>query len=252
MVSSDYNEDWNKPLRQLKPGDKKIWSVTKKMMNKNPNQIDFLRIDDRYITSASDISTALVDQFNKNNLLTVHYTHAIDKQVESSVKRIDKIHPSTVSSRDHHVNPAAIQKILSKLRVRKAPGIDGLTNILLKKLPAGAIDVLANIVNVCKDLCYFPNRFKVARVIPLLKQGKDSKCVANYRPISLLSSLGKVFERIIFAELNEFVTERDIIKNEQFGFREHHSTIHQIKRIVNMIRENKKRIRSTGMVLIDI
>lgn len=43
-----------------------------------------------------------------------------------------------------------------------------------------------------------------------------------------------------------------IIKNEQFGFREQHSTVHQIKRIVNMIKENKKCKRSTGMVLIDI
>lgn len=76
--------------------------------------------------------------------------------------------------------------------------------------------------------------------------------MASYRPISLLSSLGKIFERIIFTELNNFVTEKEIIKNEQFGFREQHSTVHQIKRIVNMIKENKKRKRSTGMVLIDV
>lgn len=252
MVSTDYNNDWNKPLSQLKPGDKKIWSVTKKMMNKSPNQIDILRVDDRYITSALDVSSALADQFHKNHLLTIGYRHAIDKQVEKSVKRINEIRPSSVSSTDHHINTAAIQKIVSKLKIRKAPGIDGITNILLKKLPVRAIEVLANIVNVCTDLCYFPNRFKIARVIPLLKQGKDSKCVASYRPISLLSSVGKIFERIIFVELNDFVTDKTIIKNEQFGFREQHSTVHQIKRIVNMIKENKNRKRSTGMVLIDI
>lgn len=156
MISSDYNEDWNRPLRQLKQGDKKVWSVAKKMMNKSPNQIDILLIADRYITSASDISSTLADQFHKNHLLTVDYKHAIDKQVEITVKRIDKIHPSTLFSMEHHASAVVIQKIISNLKVRKAPGIDGLTNILLKRLPKHAIRVLADIVNVCIDLCYFP------------------------------------------------------------------------------------------------
>lgn len=147
------------------------------MSYKNPNRIDILQIYDRYITSPHELATAQADQFYKNHLLTVDSNHLIDKQVEISVKRIrtekNRIHPSSTSSRDHNVNAAAIQKILSKLKIRKAPGIDGLTNIILKKLSVRVIEALAYIVNVCVDLCYFINCFKIAKVIPLLKQGKD-------------------------------------------------------------------------------
>lgn len=252
MVYFDYNENWNAPLRRLKPGDKKVWSLTKKMMNKNPNQIDFLQVGNQFITSPVDVSSALADQFEKNHLLTVDYRHRIDKEVEKIVRRIDRMHPATIRNKEHHTSLANVWKIISKLKIRKAPGIDGIPNILLKRLPEIAIQILTNIVNTCIDLCYFPHHFKTAKVIPILKEGKDRKSAISYRPISLLSTIGKIFERVIFIQMNTFVNEKDIIKAEQFGFREGHSTVHQIKRIVNLIINNKKRKISTGMVLIDI
>ena len=81
---------------------------------------------------------------------------------------------------------------------------------------------------------------------------KDPKCASSYRPISLLSSIGKIFERIIRDKLNNHLTDHSIISDEQFGFREEHSTVHQIKRIVGIIKRNKRNRKSTGMVLLDI
>ena len=69
----------------------------------------------------------------------------------------------------------------------------------------------------------FPNELKIARVIPLYKGG-DSKYLVNYRPVSVLPVFSKIFERLMYDPIMEFLTENYILYNLQFGFRKHHST----------------------------
>lgn len=111
---------------------------------------------------------------------------------------------------------------------------------------------MTKIINACIDLCYFPRHFKIAKIISILKPTKDPKCAASYRPISLLSSVSKILERVLNTKLDVFLTENSAINPKQFGFRAEHSTVHQIKRIVKIISDNKARRRSTGMVLLDM
>ena len=114
------------------------------------------------------------------------------------------------------------------------------------------VSTLTTIFNWCLRNGYFPKQFKTAKVIPILKKGKDKKSAKNYRPISMLNGLDKIFEKIILNGLNEYTEENNILSKEQFGFRKDHSTIHQVKRIVNMITMNKNQRRSTGVVFLDI
>jgi len=69
----------------------------------------------------------------------------------------------------------------------------------------------------------YPSRLKYATVKPLLKKG-DKENVANYRPISLLTSFSKVFERIIYDRLLKHIETNNILAVEQFGFRTSSST----------------------------
>ena len=69
----------------------------------------------------------------------------------------------------------------------------------------------------------FPDELKIAKVIPLFKSGDDSKC-QNYRPVSVLPSFSKIFEKIIYSRLLSFIDKHDIIYKYQFGFRQYHST----------------------------
>ena len=252
MITKDHNDRWNKAVQSIRPGDKKVWSLAKKMMGKNTKSVELLKSGDRYITSDDGIADELAEQFEKNNLLTIDYRHEVDNQVKKSVETIDKICPSKLVNPEHHVNIGKISKIIKKLKVKKAPGLDGVPNILIKRLPLAAVELLTKIVNACIDRCYFPSVFKTAKVIPILKPKKDPKSSISYRPISLLSSIGKIFERVIRDKLNGFLTEKAIIKDEQFGFREEHSTVQQIRRLLNIIAENKKHRKSTGMILIDM
>jgi hypothetical protein len=73
-------------------------------------------------------------------------------------------------------------------------------------------------------LHYFPDQWKEAKVIMLQKPNKDHASPLNFRPITLLNSLGKVFENIILKRLNFKIKKLQIIRNDQHGFRKGHST----------------------------
>ena len=69
----------------------------------------------------------------------------------------------------------------------------------------------------------FPDKLKIAKVIPLFKKG-DESLIENYRPIFLLSSISKVFERIVFNQLYKYLDDNNLLFDSQYGFRKHHST----------------------------
>ncbi|GBN99896.1 hypothetical protein AVEN_211115-1 [Araneus ventricosus] len=77
----------------------------------------------------------------------------------------------------------------------------------------------------------------MANIIVLRKPGKYPKFPQSYRPVSLLSSLGKVFEKMLQRRIKEHYEGNNIIPPEQLGFRENHSTVHQLLRVTDTITE---------------
>ena len=69
----------------------------------------------------------------------------------------------------------------------------------------------------------FPNELKVANVIPLYKADDPLK-FNNYRPVSLLSILSKIFEKAMYNRLTDFLETQKLLMEKQFGFRKNHST----------------------------
>ena len=81
----------------------------------------------------------------------------------------------------------------------------------------------------------FPSKFKIAKVIPLLKQG-GPKLASNYRPISLLPTFSKLYEKVIYKRLYSFITSTKIIYPLQFGFQENYSVDHTLISITKALR----------------
>ena len=71
----------------------------------------------------------------------------------------------------------------------------------------------------------FPNLLKNAYVCPIYKKNDVDKC-ENYRPISLLSNISKIFEKIMYTWISNFLEESEILFEKQFDFRKNHSTNH--------------------------
>ena len=79
------------------------------------------------------------------------------------------------------------------------------------------------LINQTMATGYFPEELKLSRVKPLYKNG-DSTLISNYRPISLLPSLSKVYERVVFDQQFQNISKNNLLNVSQYGFRPGHST----------------------------
>lgn len=110
-----------------------------------------------------------------------------------------------------------------------------ITNRQLKKISEGYVKYITNIANSIFQLEEFPEAWKKAIIIMIPKYGKNPQFPQNYRPISLLSSIAKVIERVILKRIQDECEDRNIIPNEQYGFRYSHSTEQQALRLTETI-----------------
>ena len=83
---------------------------------------------------------------------------------------------------------------------------------------------MISLINLCSSSGIFPDDWKCAKVTPLFKQGEASD-LNNYRRISVISVIAKVFERIFYDQLYNFLNNEDIISTHQSSFRSLHSTV---------------------------
>ena len=123
-------------------------------------------------------------------------------------------------------------------------------NRALKHLPQRAVSLLVHIFNAILLTHYLPIVWKHARVITILKPGKDPALPSSYRPISLLDTIGKLFEKILLARMLHEVSERGLTRDEQFGFRPRHSTSLQLPRLVERTKRNFGEKMLTGAVFL--
>ena len=91
------------------------------------------------------------------------------------------------------------------------------------------------IFNAILRIQYFSKLWKLAQIIMLPKPGKDSHQTASYRPISLLPVFSKILEKIIYDRIKRTIEKKKLIPDHQFGFRNKHSTIEQMHRLINEI-----------------
>ena len=129
---------------------------------------------------------------------------------------------------------------------------DSFPNRALKHLPQQAVSLLAEIFNVVLLTNHFPTVWKHGRVISILKPGKNPALPSSYRPISLLDTIGKLFEKTLLARILHVISERGLMWDEQFGFRPRHSTSLQLARLVERITRNFGEKRVTGAVFLDV
>ena len=98
--------------------------------------------------------------------------------------------------------------------------------------------ILFRTINACNNISLekgiFPNDLKTAKVIPIFKAG-DVDIFTNYRPISILSSFSKIYEKVMYNRLLDFIERYEILYSFQFGFRTKHSTNHALTHLVNKI-----------------
>ena len=125
------------------------------------------------------------------------------------------------------VSENEVYSILASLDVSKATGPDGLSPKLLKEGASSIAPSLTKLFNISLEKAIFPAEWKKAHVTPIFKSG-DASLSSNYRPISLLSCLGKVFERVIFKHTFNFLRDNFVLSEKQSGFMPGDGTVNQL------------------------
>lgn len=249
LVSRDRNNNWQAFLSQADNNPRKMWRASRAMRGKRAAIPSTIWQDNTKIVSDASKAEAIASIFEKAHTTTLHQTHPHDAKVNNFINKFDNRGPFTEAP---DFTAEDIVNACSTLRPFKAPGDDGIMNVLLKNLPPSSINYLRTVFNACLKLNYWPKIFKEAKVVPIPKPGKDNTKAANYRPISLLNTTGKLFEKLIHWRITQHADANNIINDEQFGFRKQHSTSHQILRVTNHIKRNWGLRKSTGMILFDI
>ena len=127
-----------------------------------------------------------------------------------------------------------VKQVVNNLKTKRSSGYDDITNFLLKNIINEIVAPLTHILNLSLSQGIVPQNMKIAKVIPVFKKGpKDS--LNNYRPISLLPSLSKVLERLIYTRTLDFLVNCNILSDSQFGFRKKHTTTHALLTFIDKI-----------------
>ena len=143
------------------------------------------------------------------------------------------------------------KNLLLSLHPRKASGPNSIPTDVLHLLAEDICKPLSYIFNLSFNSGIYPSMLKVANAIPVFK--KDSKLiVSNYRPISLLSNINKILEKLMFKRVYEFLENNKCIYKLQFGFRSKHSTNHTLVDITETIRSALDGKKIAGGVFVDL
>ncbi len=110
---------------------------------------------------------------------------------------------------------------------------------------------LASLINRCLENSLFPSAEKCAKITPIYKS-EERSLLDNYRPISILPVLSKVFEHVIHRQLYTYLEQNDLLSKNQFGFRTKSSTQHAVMKLSDSIRQNMDKGLMTGAVFVDL
>ena len=144
-----------------------------------------------------------------------------------------------------------IERLISKLPNKKSSGFDNIDNIILKSIKSVISEILASLFNESMLSGIFPEQMKLAEVVPLYKS-KERYLTSNYRPISLLITLLKILEKVIYKRTYQFLNQSNQFYNSQYGFRSHHSCEHAIAELVGNILKNKENGKTTISLFLDL
>ena len=223
--------------------NKAYWKYINNIMNKckAPRIPPFL-INNIYVTNCKSKASEL-NRFFSNQCKPLNNGSSLPCFSYLTDKRLTNI---TVTDNE-------ILSLIRGLNPSKAHGCDDVSARMITICGDSLVLPLTLIFNNILKTGIYPNSWKLANITPIHKKG-DKQLIQNYRPISLLSLFGKIFEKIIFNQLYNYLVTNNLITSNQSGFRPGDSTVNQLLHFVNDIHKSSDLYGSleTRAVFLDI
>ena len=237
--------------RQHRSNSKKLWQTINHVIRKTNNKtevIEKLKINNVMEYRGDVIAEELAKYFS-----TVGKVFA-DRIGPSSRSELDYLKNIPVSMRSIFLKPVTtseIDKILTNMIPKTSSGIDEINNKLLKELKDYLLVPLELIFNRSLEQGIFPDRMKTAKVVPLHK-GQRKDIANNYRPISLLLTISKILEKLVYKRVYEFLSSTGQLFVSQYGFRKKHACDHAVGELISAIAKGFEEGKQTAGVFLDL
>ena len=209
------------------------WKTINEILTKNQTK-------NKCPTVFNDNGSMITDKVNIANKFNVFFTNIGDKIAKGINYDGNKTYGHYLNKDIHssftfmNIDEDAINKIIYNLPPKSSSGCDGISTKLLKVIAPVIIKPLTLLINQVLNTGTFPDKLKIAKVIPIFKKG-DPSLFENYRPISLLPAISKVVEKIIALQLSSYFEKNKLLFDNQYGFRPKHSTEHAALELIDRI-----------------
>ena len=250
LVNLKKTEYYQSKFHQYKWNIKKTWQCINYLLGKSQtsksNSFN-INYNKKLVNDPVEISNIFNDYFS--NILS----SLVKLLPSASTKFSDYLNSANPSSMFFFpTTPYEISLIISKTISKFSAGWDNIPSFVLKYLPSNFLSALSYIFNLSLSQGKFPSYFKHSRVIPLFKKKGSTNNISNYRPISLLSNLSKILEKIVYNRVYSFFTRFNLFSDHQFGFRQGHSTSHVITLLIENITAAFEKKQSTLGIFQDL
>lgn len=148
-------------------------------------------------------------------------------------------------------NNAEVEIQILSLKNNKAPGLDGLKSETLKIIRNEIAEPLSHLINSIISTGIFPSIFKIGIIHPLFKKG-DKQIISNYRPITLISNIAKIIEKILKIRFVSYLEKNNLLSQRQFGFRNGKSTEDAIHLLTTKVYKNLETTKPSLCVFLDL
>ena len=225
---------------------KKSWSLLQELLGTKKSRRDIISLMDENgeITENSEI----VDKF-------ADYFSTIGSNLESVLQQSNQSPYAYVNRNPHSFNlfpvtPAELKNVISKLKITRT-NINHIPVRVFKSLEQYVCLPLMDIINLSFYHSIFPKSLKIAKITPVFKKG-DAKLCSNYRPISSLPFLSKIFERCMANRIISFFTKFSLFNEKQFGFLKNKSTQDALYNFLENIHDALNGTNHNIRILIDL
>ena len=221
------NNYYKNKLQACNGNSKKMWRFLNNELGRKNQSIKSLITEEGILLSTDD---------EKAVALNKYFYDIVNNRKNSDsddINLFQTLIPTGTSFTLHAVDNHNVERILRSLK-NGSPGSDGITAKMLNKGMGSVVDILVNIFNKMILEGVYPNILKIHKIIPIPKEASSNK-IDNLRPISVLSVVDKIFEKLIFEQFSVYLEDNSILFDRQFGFKKGVGTEEALVNVVDFI-----------------
>ncbi|CAK1585022.1 unnamed protein product [Parnassius mnemosyne] len=246
LIQKTKNKNTKSEIISNKNNTKNLWSILNRLTGRIKSSIDdgLERSFGNNNNSSKDVANKFAVTFNNS------VKQIISKCPEPLLDKKTYAVSANVSMRFRSAEPKSITKILKSLNSNKAPGVDRIRAIDVKKMCDKISLTIAKLINACILTGKYPKLLKTGIVRPIHKKGSQVDYL-NYRPITILPTINKVVEKYVGTQIQHFYANNSILTCNQYGFQPHKSTTQLLSTFTDSIYNHLDKKEHILVVFVD-